>query len=77
MSGAGEPRRAGRWFGVFGGPIIIGVLSLAGLLSALLLGDAGRVFSWIAVGCPIAVSAWFLFRARRSARREEPAQSPF
>jgi hypothetical protein len=74
---SGEPRRAGRWFGVFGGPIIIGVLSLAGLLSALLLGDAGRVFSWIAVGCPIAVSAWFLFRARRSAGRQQTGRSSF
>jgi hypothetical protein len=70
MSGAGAPRRAGNWFGVFGGPIVIGVLSMAGLLSALLLGDGGRVFSWIAVGCPIAVSAWFWLRARRSANRE-------
>jgi hypothetical protein len=77
MSGAGEPRGAGRWFGVFGGPIIIGVMSLAGLLSALLLGDAGRVFSWLAVGCPIGVSAWFWFRARRSANREEAGPSPF
>jgi hypothetical protein len=76
MSGVGEPRHARR-FGVFGGPIIIGVLSLAGLLSALLLGDVGRVFSWIAVGCPIAVSVWFLFRARRSAGRQQIGQSPF
>lgn len=76
MSGAGEPRSIS-WFGVFGGPIIIGVLSLAGLSSALLLGDVGRVFSWMAVGCPIAVSAWFLFRARRSASKEQTGQSPF
>lgn len=65
MSGTRDPRHAGGWFGVFGGPIVIGALSLAGLLSALLLGDIGRVFSWGAVGCPIAVSAWFWLRARR------------
>ena len=65
MSGTQDSRYAGGWFGVFGGPIVIGALSLAGLLSALLLGDIGRVFSWGAVGCPIAVSAWFWLRARR------------
>jgi hypothetical protein len=64
MSREREPRRGGGWFDVFAGPIVIGVLSLAGLLSALLLGDIGRVFSWVAVGSPIAVSAWVFFRAR-------------
>ena len=79
MNRARNPRRARGWFDVFGGPLIIGVLSLAGLLSALLLGDIGQVFSWVAVGSPIAVSAWFLFRARRCfnrARRKNPESGP-
>ncbi|MDB5501191.1 MAG: hypothetical protein JWR89_1093 [Tardiphaga sp.] len=51
-------RRAGGWLRVFGIPVVIGVLSLAGLLSALLLDEAGRVFSWFAVGLPAAIAAW-------------------
>jgi len=46
------------WLRVFGAPIVIGVLSLIGLLSALLAGDLGRYFSWFGVGLPIAVAAW-------------------
>jgi hypothetical protein len=47
-----------QWLRVFGAPIVIGVLSLTGLLSALLAGDLGRYFSWFGVGLPIAIAAW-------------------
>ena len=50
------------WWRVFGAPIVIGVLSLAGLLSALLAGDLGRYFSWFGVGVPIAIAAWAYLR---------------
>jgi hypothetical protein len=63
MSHERQFRRAGTWFSVFGAPLVIGGLTLAGLLSALLLGEAGRVFSWVAVGLPVAVSAWFFARS--------------
>jgi hypothetical protein len=70
MSDPRQFKQARTWFGVFGIPIAIGVLTLAGLLSALLLGQPGRIFSWLAVGLPVAVSAWFLLRsmARNSNR---------
>jgi hypothetical protein len=45
------------WRRVFGAPIVVGVLSLAGLLSALLLGDPGRWFSWFALALPVAIAA--------------------
>lgn len=51
-----------QWLRVFGAPIIVGVLSLAGLLSALLAGDLGRYFSWFGVGLPIAIVAWAYWR---------------
>lgn len=50
------------WLRVFGAPIVIGVLSLIGLLSALLAGDFGRYFSWFGVGAPIAIAAWAYWR---------------
>jgi hypothetical protein len=51
---------APNWLTVYGVPILIGLLSLSGLLSALLLDEAGRYFSWIAVGSPVILSAWLL-----------------
>jgi len=50
------------WWRVFGAPIVIGILSLAGLLSALLAGDFGRYFSWFALGVPLAIAAWAYLR---------------
>jgi hypothetical protein len=49
-------------------PILLGVLSLVGLLSAL-LGDAvWDMLSWLALGIPCAIIAWFWFVARPGAR---------
>jgi hypothetical protein len=53
-----------RWIGVFGVPLIVGVLSLAGLLAALLAGDLGRYFSWIAVALPAVIVAIVWLRLR-------------
>lgn len=50
------------WLRVFGAPIAIGVLTLVGLLSALLAGDLGRYFSWFGVSLPIAIAAWAYWR---------------
>jgi hypothetical protein len=53
------PQSAGalwRW------PIVLGVATAVGLLSAL-LGDAvWDTLSWIALGAPVAVAAWFAWR---------------
>lgn len=49
--------RPATWRRVFGAPIVIGILSLAGLLSALLLGDFGKYFSWVALAVPLVIAA--------------------
>jgi len=49
---------------VFGAPLIVGALSLAGLLAALLAGDFGRYFSWIAVALPVAIVTIVWLRPR-------------
>jgi hypothetical protein len=51
---------------VYGGPLALGVLSIAGLLSALLSEGPGRHFSWLAVGAPVALTAWFFVRRKRT-----------
>jgi hypothetical protein len=53
------------WRTVYGVPIVVGLLSLSGLFSALLLDEAGRYFSWGAVGAPVFLVAWLLTRRRR------------
>jgi len=65
MTAARRPRSSGNWRTVYGGPILLGVLSIAGLLTALLSEGAGRYFSWIAVGAPVVVTAWFFARRKR------------
>jgi hypothetical protein len=63
-----EARRPATWLDVFGVPIAIGVLSVAGLLSALLSGGLGRIFSWVAVSSPVVVSVWIFVGKRRASR---------
>jgi hypothetical protein len=51
-------KMAPNWRSVFGAPVAIGLLTLSGLLAALLFDGIGRYFSWIAVGTPIILAAW-------------------
>lgn len=46
-------------------PIALGVLTLTGLLSALISDGWGDVWSWIALGIPVAVITWFSCVSRR------------
>jgi hypothetical protein len=65
MTAARKSRSSANGWTVYGGPLLIGVLSVAGLLTALLSEGAGRYFSWIAVGTPVAVTTWFFARRKR------------
>jgi hypothetical protein len=65
MIDAHKSQARGNWLGVYGGPLAIAMLSLAGLLAALLFEGAGRTFSWIALGTPIAVTTWFFLRRKK------------
>ena len=65
MTAARKSRSSGNWWTVYGGPLLIGVLSVAGLLSALLSEGPGRYFSWLALGAPVALTVWFFARRKR------------
>jgi hypothetical protein len=43
-------------------PIVLGVLTSIGLVSALVSDDAGDVLSWLTVGAPVGVILWYLPR---------------
>jgi hypothetical protein len=50
---------------VFGPPLLLAAISLFGLVAAFAFGAAGHVLSWLGVGAPIIVVAWFGLRAGR------------
>lgn len=56
-------KRLSLW-AVFAAPLLIGALSLAGLIAALLGDAAWDVAGWIGLTAPLAALAWALIRAR-------------
>lgn len=52
---------------LWGGPILLGLLSASGLLSALVSDHWGDWWSWLALGLPVAVMARFGWGPRRRA----------
>jgi hypothetical protein len=65
MTAARKSRSSGNWWTVHRGPLLLGVLAIAGLLSALVSAGPGRYFSWLALGAPVALTAWFFARRKR------------
>jgi hypothetical protein len=47
---------------VFGPPLLLAAISAFGLIAAFAFGTAGHVLSWLGVGAPIIVVAWFGLR---------------
>lgn len=62
MSGRGGPRS--RIVKVFGPPLALAAISASGLIAAFGLGATGQALSWLGVGAPILVVAWFGLRRR-------------
>lgn len=52
--------RAGTRNRIWSAPIALGVVSLVGLLAALMADGAGDAVSWIALALPVAVIGWYL-----------------
>jgi hypothetical protein len=53
---------------LWGWPIALGVLTTTGLLSALVSDGWGDAWSWLALGVPVAVMAWFAWRPQPTTR---------
>ncbi|WP_092949801.1 hypothetical protein [Roseateles sp. YR242] len=51
-----ETRRLWAW------PLLLGLLSASGLLTALVSDHWGDVWSWFGLGVPVAVMAWYGWR---------------
>jgi hypothetical protein len=50
-------------------PIALGLLSTSGLLTALVSDEWGDAWSWVGLGVPVAVIAWYAWRPQRSQRK--------
>lgn len=50
---------------IFGAPMLIAVLSLAGLIAALVGGDPTDAVAWIGLAVPIIAVMWAMGRRRR------------
>jgi hypothetical protein len=60
---------------VWATPIVLGVLTSFGLISALVSDDAGDVLAWLTVGAPVAVVLWCL-RWRAQGERQDSRDTP-
>lgn len=60
-------RRKSDFWHVFAAPTLMAVLSLVGLVAALVGDGAWDGVSWLTLGIPVAVMGWYMVRpARRS-----------
>lgn len=68
MSRVQSPRQ------IWGIPTLLGVVSLVGLVAALVADGVGDALSWVALTIPVVISVWG-FR-RRSAPTPSPSSAP-
>ena len=61
---------------VWTAPIILGVLTSVGLISALVSDDAGDVLAWVTLAAPVLVCCWYApRRSRNDSAQGAPASS--
>ncbi|MFY3382899.1 hypothetical protein [Paracidovorax sp. MALMAid1276] len=51
--------RTGTFRALWGWPIVLGLLTASGLLTALVSDTWGDWWSWVGLGVPVAVMGWF------------------
>ncbi len=63
LSQAAEPAQpASPFLRLWGWPLLLGLLSASGLVSALVSDGWGDAWSWFGLGLPVAVMAWYGWR---------------
>lgn len=65
------------FWALWGAPILMGVLTTTGLLTALVSDTWGDWWSWVALGVPVAVMGWYSWpRTRAAADAADAANAP-
>jgi hypothetical protein len=65
MKATSGPSDGGDLRRIFGAPVLLALVSAVGLLSALLGDDIWDAVSWLALGAPLLVIAWYVARPAR------------
>lgn len=63
------------FWALWGGPIVMGVLTTTGLLTALVSDTWGDWWSWVALGVPVAVMGWYSWPRTPAAAADAPGAS--
>lgn len=53
---------------IWGMPLLLGLMSIAGLITALVGDDVWDVFSWLTLGIPLVIIGWFLIKKQPTAK---------
>lgn len=61
---------------LWGWPIVLGLLTASGLATALISDSWGDWWSWIGLGLPVAVMAWFAWRPTPAAAAAPADSNP-
>ena len=69
MTKPGSNSRNSVFLHVFGKPIILAFISMAGLITALVGDGVWDVVSWIALGYVVAVTVWYVWIAKQPRKR--------
>ena len=51
---------------LWGWPLVLGVLTLTGLIAGLVSEDTGDYMAWLGLGVPVAVASWCGLRRRKA-----------
>lgn len=68
-------KKPSRFWPLWGGPILMGVLTTTGLITALVSDTWGDWWSWVALGVPVAVMGWFSWPRKSVAVTDAPASA--
>ena len=63
------------FWALWGWPIVMGVLTTTGLLTALVSDTWGDWWSWVALGVPVAVMGWYSWPRTPTAAADAPGAS--
>lgn len=63
------------FWALWGAPIVMGVLTTTGLLTALVSDTWGDWWSWVALGVPVAVMGWYSWPRTPTAAADAPGAS--
>ena len=66
LNGISASRERSKFLSIYGAPTVLALVTLVGLISGVLGDGVWDAISWLGLGIPIAVIAWFVLRPREN-----------